>query len=67
MIENPQFNNFNKFTENGRFAGVRLKSEKDAMRILLDKVKLNLPSTGGSKKVVILPGELLKKYLEDFK
>jgi hypothetical protein len=62
----PNFSNYNRFTEIGRLVGIRFKNEKDAIKILLEKIKLNLPCTPG-RKALIVPGELLKKYLEEFK
>jgi hypothetical protein len=68
MMNNPSFNSFEKFLNYGRFALVKFKTEKDALRLYLEKVKISVPLANGRRGMpLISPGELLKKYLEESK
>jgi hypothetical protein len=62
------FNLQDKFFELGRFAAVKFHSEKDALRVYLEKVKLNLHLSNGKRgQPMLYPGELLRKFIEDSK
>ncbi len=49
MINNPAFNNYDRLNEIGRMALIKLRSEKDALRLFLDKIKLNIPLVGNKR------------------
>jgi len=52
----------------GRFAVIKFRVEKDALKLYLEKIKINLPLVSGKKGMpYVYPGELLKKYLEESK
>lgn len=54
-----------KFDMFGRFAIVRLKYDKDALKIYLEKIKILLPLLGGRKgNPLMIIGNLLKTYIE---
>lgn len=62
------YNSFDKFLKYGRFAAINFTSEKDAIKIFLEKVKFNLPLANGKKGMpLILMGDALIKYLEETK
>ena len=59
------FTAYEKFITYGRFATIKLKSEKDALKLFLEKTKVNLPLSNGKKGMPYLyPGGLFKSYLE---
>ena len=59
------FTEYDKFEEFGRFALIRMKNEKDALKILLEKTRLVIPLKGGKKgEPQMIIGEALRKYIE---
>jgi hypothetical protein len=66
LLNNSEFNDYERFSEYGRFATIRFKNEKDAIKIYLDKIKINLPLINHKKGTPMMyPGNLLKTYLEN--
>ena len=64
----PNFNDFDKFFIYGRFAILKFKSEKDALKLYLEKNRINVPLITGKKGMPFMcPGELLKRYIEETK
>jgi hypothetical protein len=65
MSNSKNFKSYDLFLKNGRFAIVNFVSEKDALKIFLEKVRLNLPLADGKKgSPWIYPSDALIKYLE---
>jgi hypothetical protein len=66
MINSKSFKSYDKFLQYGRFVVITFSSEKDAIKLFLEKVKLNLPLANGKKGMPgIFPGDALIKYLEE--
>lgn len=66
MMNIPDYSNLEKFVSNGRFALIKLKNEKEALRLYLGKSKIQVLLSNGKKgSPYIIPGGLLKKYLEE--
>lgn len=60
------FTQFDKCEEFGRFALVKLKNEKDALKLLLEKNRISLPLVNGKKgSPLMIVGDLLKKYIDE--
>ena len=55
-----------KFISYGRFACLKFAQDKDALRVFLDRMKLNLPLSNGKKGCPQMkPGNLLRIYIEE--
>ena len=60
------FTQFDKCEEFGRFALIKLKNEKDALKLLLEKNRISLPLVNGKKgSPLMIVGDLLKKYIDE--
>ena len=65
IIINKLNTSIEKFDTFGRFVIIKMKYDKDALKIYLEKCKLLLPLLGGRKGIpLMIPGNLLKNYIE---
>jgi hypothetical protein len=65
IIINKLNTSIEKFDTFGRFVIIKMKYDKDALKIYLEKCKLLLPLLGGRKGIpFMIPGNLLKTYIE---
>ncbi len=62
-LNNPSFNNYQRLNDIGRIALIKLRSEKDALRLYLEKIKLNIPLVHNKKGN---PNIALTNYLRRF-
>lgn len=68
VTSDSNFQDFNKLLECGRLAMIRLKNEKEALKIYTEKTRINLPLINGRKgQPLIWAGDLLKTYLDNYK
>jgi len=66
MTNSKSFKSYDKFLQYGRFVAITFSSEKDAIKLFLEKVRLNLTLANGKKGMPgIFPGDALIKYLEE--
>ncbi len=66
MPTNPETTDYDKILGYGRFATIKFRVEKDALKFYLEKVKVSVSLVTGKKGMpFIFPGELLKKYIEE--
>lgn len=57
---------FDRLISYGRFACVKFTQNKDALKVFLDRVRLNLPLSNGKKGCPQMkPGNLLRIYIEE--
>ena len=57
--------NIEHFENYGRFITVKFRSDKDALKVYLEKIKLVLPLVNNKKgSPMLIIGDLLRKYID---
>ncbi len=65
LDSNPNFFSYDKFNQFGRIALLKFKTEKDALKVYLEKVRINLPLIQGKKGMpMCVAGQLLRNFMD---
>ena len=63
----PSFKDYDKFLDFGRFVIVKMKNEKDALKLFTSRVAINIPLTHNKRGMPLMcPGQALIKFIENY-
>lgn len=63
----PSFKDLDKFLHFGRLVIIKMKNEKDALKLFTSRVTINLPLTHNKRGMPqMCPGQALINYIENY-